>query len=593
MNRLHRKIMRWMAVAASLTLLLTTAACSFHEGAKAGSPSPTTSGPARKKSGHFAIFLPSDGITLSQHTPNNKWAAFLPELRQALNANHVEKPDIFVSTDASLTDQSRYLAEYVTSRIKDRKDGGPTTIILAPVAGADSITRQYGDYVSQDLTTLSAQAASISGPVAGDGSTGDQDRSPAAAPSSGGTKSGGKEGSPTPEPSASKEEEPDDGDDADQQRWNEDAVAYKKMVSALKKARQSGMHVVLLSSDVPDVNPDLFVSFADARKIGRIQATELVRKLELDKASRQNPRRVEILLPIQAEDADDSARAGDQTRSARNHGNFPAEAFAGIWEVLGPYFKDGRAVTPSGLLGMGSGPQDWPSISYDPGKDVSATKAELAKRLHGSEGGRTAIDGVIAMNDFIASGVVSELGDLGYTGSSADINPKISISGIVGNFTGRRDLNKKPVPSPKPTAAAQTPPTADGRKEPDRTTVQDGQEKDAGGADRAVGTPGDDRPSWPIVTGYGAYTDNIPQIVDGEQWMTALEDRKGLANDLARACIGLNEKGKTGDIATITRLKTSGRELMTLDRPLVAVSASNLKSAMIDTNYIKPADAGL
>ena len=52
------------------------------------------------------------------------------------------------------------------------------------------------------------------------------------------------------------------------------------------------------------------------------------------------------------------------------------------------------------------------------------------------------------MNDYIASEVVTELDDLGYTGSAADINPQITISGIVGNITGKKDLSRSDVPDP-------------------------------------------------------------------------------------------------------------------------------------------------
>ncbi len=50
------------------------------------------------------------------------------------------------------------------------------------------------------------------------------------------------------------------------------------------------------------------------------------------------------------------------------------------------------------------------------------------------------------MNNYIASEVIKELDDLGYTGSAADINPQITISGIVGNITGKKDLSRDAVP---------------------------------------------------------------------------------------------------------------------------------------------------
>ena len=46
---------------------------------------------------------------------------------------------------------------------------------------------------------------------------------------------------------------------------------------------------------------------------------------------------------------------------------------------------------------------------------------------------------------------------------------------------------------------------------------------------------------WPIITGYGAYVDELPQLVSGHQWMTAVEDRKGAATQLAQMCLKINQ----------------------------------------------------
>ena len=52
------------------------------------------------------------------------------------------------------------------------------------------------------------------------------------------------------------------------------------------------------------------------------------------------------------------------------------------------------------------------------------------------------------MNDYIASEVVKELDDLGYTGSAADINPQITISGIVGQYHRQEGSQPRRVPDP-------------------------------------------------------------------------------------------------------------------------------------------------
>lgn len=55
--------------------------------------------------------------------------------------------------------------------------------------------------------------------------------------------------------------------------------------------------------------------------------------------------------------------------------------------------------------------------------------------------------------------------DLGYTGSAADINPSITISGIVDNITGKKDLKKQSVPDP-----AQAPESDDGDSDTEDTS---------------------------------------------------------------------------------------------------------------------------
>ena len=525
-----------LALLACLVMVASTGACGPAMGAGKQSPSapqsPATSTAAAEAPGRVAIFTPSDGITLSQHTPINKWAALVPELKTALTKENLSDKRIDAYTSGNLEDQSKELQDYVVSRLSERKagkDSEPTTLVVAPMTSPDSITRQYGDYISKSLVA----------------------------------------------------------DAKDKSR--------ARLVSSLRLAAGAGMHVVVLANQVPGIHPDLFVQLSDARAIGQMQADKLASKLELDKVSRNNPCRIEILLPNRtaetsssdATSADKDAESGqaeqDQQEEQDEQSSFPAQAFAGIWQVLGPYFKDGRVVSPSGRLNADSTEKDWQAVAFDPGKDASATGKELATRLSMNDDTKThtEVDGILAMNDFIVSGVVSELGDLGYRGTSADVNPEISISGIVGSMAGRQDLHRQRVPKPAQSPATQNPPGSDADPSQQTTGKTEGS------------TPSDDHPAWPIISGYGAYVDNIPQIVDGRQWMTGLEDRLGIAADIAKACVGLNSQGKVPAMDTVQTIDQNGKQLRRLSRPLVAVSASNLKAALIDTGYIKPADAGL
>ena len=516
-----------MTLLACLVMVASASACG--PAISGGRQSPTapqsqaTSTSTAEVPGRVAIFTPSDGITLSQHTPINKWAALVPELKSALTKEHLSSKRIDAYTSGNLEDQSKELQDYVVNRLSERKTektSEPTTLVVAPMTSPDSITRQYGDYISKSLDVDAKDKAS------------------------------------------------------------------SRLVSSLRLAAGAGMHVVLMANQVPGIQPNLFVQLSDARAIGQMQAEKLASKLELDKASKDNPCRIEILLPNRPADASSADKGAEASRAEQgqqeDQNSFPAQAFAGIWQVLGPYFKDGRADSPSGRLQADSTERDWQAVAFDPGKDASATGKELASRLSMNDGAKshTEVDGILAMNDFIVSGVVSELRDLGYRGSSADVNPEISISGIVGSMAGRQDLHRQRVPKPAQSPASQN---SSGSQADSSQNTGKTQES----------TSSDDHTAWPIISGYGAYADNIPQIVDGQQWMTGLEDRLGLAGDIAKACVNLNSQGKVPAMDTIQTVNQDGKQLHRLSRPLVAVSASNLKATLIDTGYIKPADAGL
>ena len=99
---------------------------------------------------------------------------------------------------------------------------------------------------------------------------------------------------------------------------------------------------------------------------------------------------------------------------------------------------------------------------------------------------------------------------------------------------------------------------------------------------------------WPLVTGYGAYVSNIPSIVNGKQWMTGMEDRQTIATDIAQACAKLNKDEALNSMPSIRNSEVGGvKKIPTINEPLLAVSAGNLKSALIDPGYISLADAGL
>ena len=89
------------------------------------------------------------------------------------------------------------------------------------------------------------------------------------------------------------------------------------------------------------------------------------------------------------------------------------------------------------------------------------------------------------------------------------------------------------------------------------------------------------------------YVSSIPNIVNGKQWMTALENRKTLASDIAQTCVQLNTSGKLAKLTFISSVAMEDEKVPTIQEEALAVSASNLKKTLIEPGYISLAEAGL
>lgn len=330
-----------------------------------------------------------------------------------------------------------------------------------------------------------------------------------------------------------------------------------RLVSVLKLAQGSGVHVVLMANSIHDFTPDAFVQFSDAATIGALQAQTIVSKLDLDNVKADDPKYIEVLLPYDGT----ADTTGDEAK-------FTHALFSGAWKVLEPYFQSGVAVSPSKKITSATKADDWQKLAYNPSKtDVSAT---LKSALVDTKGNYARIDGVLAFNDSQAADVVKSLSSLGYSGTSASTNPQISISGIVDTFTGKKDIDRTEVPKP---------------------TKKD-DDKSSGSSDSS--SKSSETSHWPVITGYGAYTSIMPNIVQGKQWMTGLENRKTIAADIADACVKLNAGSGLDDASYIKQTTVGGVDsVRTMSHDLLSVSATNLKSALIDPGYIKFADAGI
>lgn len=508
---LHRTTVtkRLFALLASTSLIMAMGACSSDNETQSHEAG-STGTTTTVDAGNVAIFTPSDGITISQQTPLSKWEKIVPEIVSSLKDNDVKGSNITVKTASSLDKQSQSVQDYVVNHVNGTGD----------------------DADSSDKTTL------VVAPVA---DTTESDRQYGDYASHAITWNG-------------------NSSDEDAQDY---AQSAERLVSALQLAQNEGMKVVLVSNTLQGFTPDVYAPMTTAEQVGQLQAKQLVSKLELDKTSSDNPKYIEVLLPYDA--ADESGDTADAT--------FAQDVFKGIWSVLGPYFKDGKVVSPSGTLTSSSTESDWVSVAFDAAKS-ERVKSTLAERLGMDKdtSRHTRIDGIISCNDYVAGYVSEELNDLGYTGSAADINPSITISGIVDNITGKKDLKKQSVPDP-----AQAPESDDGDSDTEDTSDSLDEQNS----------------QWPIITGYGAYVSSIPNIVNGKQWMTALENRKTLASDIAQTCVQFNTSGKLAKLTFISSVAMENKKVPTIQEEALAVSASNLKKTLIEPGYISLAEAGL
>lgn len=510
---LHRSTLtkRLITLTASAGLLASMCACSSTSDTTDQTSSANTASETTTDIGNVVIFTPSDGITISQQTPLSKWEKLVPEIVSSLKDEGIDGENITVKSSSSLDKQSQSVQDYVVNHVNET-------------------TEEQSD---QGKTTL------VVAPVA---QTSDSDR-----------QYGDYAGHTISWDS--------DSSDEDEQAY---AQAAERLVAALQLAQNEGMDVVLVSNTLDGYTPDVYVPMITAEQIGELQAQKLVEKLKLDTTSSDNPKYLEVLLPY--------SKNGDGDTDS----NFTQSVFAGIWKILGPYFQEGKAVSPSGTLTSSSTDDDWKSVAFN-ASDAANIKKTLAERL-GMDAGQsrhTRIDGVIACNDYVAGYVTDALESLGYTGSSADINPSITISGIVDSIAGKKDLKKKSVPDPI--------------KAPQSQDTEDGS-SDSEASDDALE---EQNAQWPIVTGYGAYVSSLPSIVDGSQWMTALEKRKTLAEDIAQVCARLNASRKVSEMDFMTTSDMNGTQVPTVHEEPLAVSASNLKKALIEPGYVSLADAGL
>ncbi|WEV58256.1 hypothetical protein OZX67_05300 [Bifidobacterium sp. ESL0728] len=543
-TRGKHSLARFLAFATAAILTMTSAACgSGHQ--DAGTTSIDTDkvsvSSAAAKS-NVMIFTPSDGISISSHTPLSKWAKFAPAVTKSLTDAGFQSKNIKVKTDGNLTKQSDDVQDYVVNQLSAASDdiNHHTTLIVAPAISENKGNEQYGDYVTNpsDAPTYDTEKPMT---TANTNANSDTD-------------------SKTSSSSSDKSAQTQNGNTKGDTEENDEATAGKRLVKTLKLAKKAGARTVILANPLAGFTPDIFVSMSTPRQIGALQAEQLVSKLALEKTTNMHPKSVEVMIPI-GEDGDSTAGNTDA---------FAEEAFAGIWDVLQPYFKDGRAVSPSKKLTATTTDKDWESVSFKATK-TAEVKNELDTRLTDStkDGKTLHVDGILAMNDFVSSAVVDELTSLKYTGTAADINPEIEVSGIVGTLTGKHNLDKIAPPKPKDSKESNT----------------------KGEAQSQSDSEGD--MAWPIITGYGAYVDMMPDVVNGKQWMTGMENIQKLSQDIAGATAIIEAGKNVTELPYVKTATINGAKMNAIHEKPMAISAGNLKHLLIEPGYISLADAGL
>ncbi|MCO6558172.1 MAG: hypothetical protein J6575_01820 [Bifidobacterium sp.] len=536
-TRGRHSLARFLALVTAAVLTMTSAACGEGqqdpEAASIDTDKVSLSSAASKS--NVMIFTPSDGISISSHTPLNKWAKFAPAIAKSLTDAGFQSKNVKVETDGSLAKQSDDVQDYVVNQLSSATDdtNRHTTLIVAPATSGNKGNEQYGDYVTNpaDASLYDTEKPATAASMATNNTTNSQPQSNNSTQAQGGN---GKD--------------------------NDEATAAKRLAKSLKLAKKAGAHTVILANPLAGFTPDIFVSMSTPRQIGALQAQQLVSKLALEKTTKMHPKSIEVMIPI-GED-NDSTLSTTET--------FAQEAFAGIWDVLQPYFKDGRAISPSKRLNATSSEKDWESVSFKATK-TAEIKNELNDRLSSSskDGKPLHVDGILTMNDYVSSAVVDELTSLKFTGSAADINPEIEVSGIVGSLTGKHNLDKQAPPKPK-NSSQSTNQTA-----PQTQTDNDGDM------------------AWPIVTGYGAYVDMMPDIVNGKQWMTGMENIQKLTRDIAGATATIEAGKNVTDLSYVKETTINGSKMDVIHEKPMAISASNLKHLLIEPGYISLADAGL
>ena len=567
------------ATAITLALLTSLTACSSQ-------PSSNTGVPAHSRVG---LLLPADPSALQSSMSLNSWASLAKRTQQALQKSGFSSSSITTQYARDAVQQAQQLEKLEQQWSSEASENsasstdlkGNTLFLCAP--RVEPVTSLWGGLTSPSVSLNSSgfhstpetsegdtpqDVSSSSSDYQSENSESDKHASSSqhwntsrsssslssSSDSAGSSKSSDSAHSEGSNDSASYDTALEDDEELD--------AARSRSAELVRTLSARGVRVVGCS-DLVSAHMDAYVDMATPESIGILQAREALSKIRANTLSASNPAQVLLLVP-----------GNPQNEASRDF-------LSGVFSVLETPLQQGviqlvglpEVKSLSSFLDS-SAARDFYFGSDLYSADISRRLTRLLDDLIEQQGGTTtsnglmkalpfvrsstiALDAVIAGTDYISTQLVSVLTSKGYQGSAADINPDVSLSGIVNSLSGKKVLNKHKVPYP-----ANTLPSAEFNS------------------------------MWPVISGYGAI--DVPSIVSGKEWVTGISNEESIASLFALLArnSALHKKlaTKVSELEGMTLSSRASRTLISVD--LVPISSSQVKN-LIKEGYISAADAGL
>ena len=570
------------ATAITLALLTSLTACSSQ-------PSSNTGVPAHSRVG---LLLPADPSALQSSMSLNSWASLAKRTQQALQKSGFSSSSITTQYARDAVQQAQQLEKLEQQWSSEASENsasstdlkGNTLFLCAP--RVEPVTSLWGGLTSPSVSLNSSGFHSTPETSEGDTeqdvsssssdyqsensesdkhtsssqhgntsrSSGSLSSSSGSSDSAGSSKSGDSAHSQGSSDSAADDTALEDDEELD--------AARSRSAELVRTLSARGVRVVGCS-DLVSAHMDAYVDMATPESIGVLQAREALSKIRANTLSASNPAQVLLLVP-----------GNPQNEASKDF-------LSGVFSVLETLLQQGviqlvglpEVKSLSSFLDS-SAARDFYFGSDLYSADISRRLTSLLDDLIEEQGGTTAsnglmkalpfvrsstiaLDAVIAGTDYISTQLVSVLTSKGYQGSAADINPDVSLSGIVNSLSGKKVLNKHKVPYPSNTL-----PSAEFNS------------------------------MWPVISGYGAI--DVPSIVSGKEWVTGISDEESVASLFAllarNAALHKKLATKVSELEGMTLSSRASRTLISVD--LVPISSSQVKN-LIKEGYISAADAGL